>query len=54
MDSRQLPGHAAVDGKVEGVGEADDAVDEQGDVTHQLVVKEIFIKTRKIHFKVNL
>ena len=35
------PGHATVDGKVEGVGEADDDVDEEDDVVHQLVVKEL-------------
>ena len=34
-------GHAAVDGEVEGVGEADDHVDEEGDVAHQVVVQEV-------------
>ena len=36
-----LPGHTTVDGEVEGVGEADDDVDEEDDVVHQLVVKEL-------------
>ena len=35
------PWHAAVDGEVEGVGEADDHVDEEGDVAHQVVVQEV-------------
>ena len=36
-----LPGHTTVDGEVEGVGKADDDVDEEDDVVHQLVVKEL-------------
>ena len=41
-----LPGHAAVDGEVEGVGEADDAVDEERDVPNKFVIKKIFINTK--------
>ena len=41
-----LPGHAAVDGKVEGVGEADDAVDEERDVPDKFVIKKILINTK--------
>ena len=37
-----VPGHATVDCKVEGVGEADDDVYEEDDVVHKLVVQEIF------------
>ena len=40
-----VPGHAAVDCKVEGVGEADDDVYEEDDVVHQLVVQEILFET---------
>ena len=36
----EVPGHAAVDGKVEGIRQADDDIDEEDDVTNQLVVKE--------------
>ena len=35
-----LPGHAAVDGKVDRVGEADERVDHQHDVLRHLVVQE--------------
>ena len=35
------PGHATVDGKVEGVGEADEHVDEENDLANHLVVKEL-------------
>ena len=45
-----LPGHAAVDGKVEGVGEADDDVDEEDDVVHQLVVKELHKAAQKLFY----
>ena len=41
------PRHATVDGKVEGVGEADDDVDEEDDVVHQLVVKELHKAVQK-------
>ena len=34
------PGHAAVDGKVDRVGEADERVDHQHDVLRHLVVQE--------------
>ena len=42
-----LPGHAAVDGKIEGVGEADDDIDEEDDVVDQLVVKELHEAVQK-------
>ena len=42
-----LPGHAAVDGKVEGIGEADDDIDEEDDVVNQLVVKELHKAVQK-------
>ena len=35
------PGHATVDGKVEGIGEADEHVDEEDDLVRYLVVKEL-------------
>ena len=35
------PGHATVDGKVEGVGEADEHVDEENDLANHLVVEEL-------------
>ena len=35
------PGHATVDGKVEGIGEADEHVDEEDDLVRHLVVKEL-------------
>ena len=35
-----LPGHAAVDGKVDRVGEADEGVDDQDDVLRHLIVQE--------------
>ena len=35
------PGHATVDGKVDGVGEADEHVDEEDDLAGHLVVKEL-------------
>ena len=34
------PGHAAVDGKVDRVGEADEGVDDQHDVLRHLIVQE--------------
>ena len=34
------PGHAAVDGKVDRVGEADEGVDDQDDVLCHVVVKK--------------
>ena len=35
------PGHAAVDCEVEGIGEADEHVDEEDDLVRHLVVKEL-------------
>ena len=35
-----IPGHAAIDGKVDRVGEADEGVDDQHDVLRHLVVQE--------------
>ena len=35
------PGHAAVDGKVDGVGHADECVDEQDDVSRNIVVHKL-------------
>jgi hypothetical protein len=35
------PGHAAVDGKVDGVGHADECVDEQDDVSRHIVVHKL-------------
>ena len=42
---KSSPGHAAVDGEVEGVREADNAVDEERNVPDKLVIKKIFINT---------
>jgi hypothetical protein len=36
-----IPGHAAVDGKVDGVGHADECVDEQDDVSRNIVVHKL-------------
>ena len=35
------PGHAAVDGKVDWVGEADEHIDEEDDLADHLVVKKL-------------
>ena len=35
------PGHATVDGKVDGVGEADEHIDEEDDLVGHLVVKKL-------------
>ena len=35
-----LPGHAAVDSKVEWIGKADDDIYEEYNVTHQTIVEE--------------
>ena len=45
--SLHQPGHPTVDGKVEGVGEADAEVDHQHDVLGQGVVHE-FIQTTEL------
>ena len=48
MDRRKRsPGHAAVYGEVEGIREADNAVDEERYVPDKLVIKKIFINTAK-------
>ena len=47
-----LPGHAAIYGEVERVGEADDAVDEERDVPNKIVVKKILINTAIVIFLV--
>ena len=35
------PGHAAVDAKVDGIGEADEHIDEEDDLVGHLVVKKL-------------
>ena len=42
---KSSPGHAAVYGEVEGIREADNAVDEERNVPDKLVIKKIFINT---------
>ena len=42
---QSLPGHAAVNGKVEGIGEANDAVYEEYDVPNKVVIKKILINS---------
>lgn len=42
---KRSPGHAAVYGEVEGIREADNAVDEERYVPDKLVIKKIFINT---------
>ena len=54
INRQSLPGHAAVNGKVEGVGEANDAVDEECDVPNKVVIEKIFINTAIIALYVNL
>ena len=41
MKKDDIPGHAAVDGKVDGVGHADECVDEQDDVSRNIVVHKL-------------
>ena len=44
-----VPGHSAVDSKVERIGETNEAVDEEGDVANKLVVEKIIFKTATVN-----